>query len=61
MGKKNGDYSNNNSENNKIMKKNKFDFSKKKENTIKSISEVELFLRNFKNISKYIKLYKIIK
>ncbi|MBR2241032.1 MAG: hypothetical protein IJ890_06615 [Clostridia bacterium] len=61
MGKKNGDYSNNNSENNKIMKKNKFDFNKKKENTIKSISEVELFLRNFKNISKYIKLYKIIK
>ena len=43
------------------MKKNKFDFNKKKENTIKSISEVELFLRNFKNISKYIKLYKIIK
>ena len=61
MGKKNGDYLNNNSENYKIMKKNKFDFNKKKENTIKSISEVELFLRNFKNISKYIKLYKIIK
>lgn len=48
-------------ENNKNKKKKKFDFNKKKENTIKSINEVEMFLRNFKNMSKYIKLYKIIK
>ena len=45
----------------KNKKKKKFDFNKKKENTIKSINEVESFLRNFKNMSKYLKLYKIIK
>lgn len=48
-------------ENSKKGKKKKFDFNKKKENTIKSLNEVECFLRNFKNMSKYIKLYKIIK
>ena len=49
-------------ENKKNNKKNKkFDFNQKKNNTIKSLSEVECFLRNFKKISKYIKLYKIIK
>ena len=32
-----------------------------KKNGIKSLSEVEYFLRNFKKISKYIKLYKILK
>ncbi len=52
-------YKENHSDKNK--KKKKFDFNKKKENTIKSLNDVELFLRNFKNISKYIKLYKIIK
>ncbi len=54
-------YIENRSGNNKKEKKKKFDFNKKKENTIKSLNEVETFLRNFKNISKYIKLYKIIK
>lgn len=54
-------YMENRSGNNKKEKKKKFDFNKKKENTIKSLNEVETFLRNFKNISKYIKLYKIIK
>ena len=45
----------------KNNKKNKFNFSKKKENTFKSLSEVELFLRNFNNFRNYIKLYKILK
>lgn len=39
----------------------KFDFKKKKDNTIKSLTEVENFLKNIKNISRYIKLYKIVK
>ncbi len=45
----------------KDTKRKKFDFNKKKENTIKSLNEVECFLKNMKNISKYIKLYKLIK
>lgn len=36
-------------------------FKKKKENTIKSLIEVEYFLTNWKKISKGIKLYKILK
>ena len=39
----------------------KLDFNQKKKNTIKSLSEVENFLRNFKNFSNSIKLYKILK
>lgn len=39
----------------------KFNFSEKKNNTKKSISDVELFLRDFKRLSNYIKLYKIMK
>lgn len=42
-------------------KKKKFDFNQKRKNTIKSLSEVENFLRDFKKISKYIQLYKIMK
>lgn len=42
-------------------KKKKFNLNEKKNNTIKSLSEVECFLRNFKKFSKYVKLYKIIK
>lgn len=42
-------------------KKKKFDFKSYKKNTIKSLNEVEFFLNNFKNFSKYLKLYKIIK
>lgn len=54
-------FNNNSKDDRQNKKKKKFDFNKKKENTIKSINEVESFLRNFKNMSKYIKLYKIIK
>ena len=47
---------------NKENKKNKkFDFKKKKDNICKSLSEVELFLNNTKDISKYLKLYKLLK
>ena len=42
-------------------KKKKKNFNNCKENTINSLNEVEHFLRNFKHISKYIKLYKILK
>jgi len=41
--------------------KTKFNFAQKKENTICSLLEVEKFLGDFKNIWKYIKLYKILK
>ena len=36
-------------------------FNQKKENTICSLYEVENFLCNFKNFTKYIKLYNILK
>ena len=39
-------------------KKNKFDFKKKKENTLNSLNEVEHFLFNYKHFVKYVKLYK---
>lgn len=39
-------------------KKNKFDFKKKKENTLASLNEVEHFLYNYKHFMKYVKLYK---
>ena len=42
-------------------KNNKLTFSQKKDNTIKSLSEVEFFLRDLKRFKNYIKLYKIIK
>lgn len=42
-------------------KKSKFDFKKKKENTLRSLREVEYFLNDFKRISKHIKLYKLLK
>lgn len=44
---------------NKKMKN--MDFKNIKKNTFSSLNEVELFLRNFKQFSKYIKLYKILK
>ena len=47
---------NNNCENNK-----KFNFNQKKLNTIKSLSDVECFLRDFHKFKNYIKLYKILK
>ena len=43
------------------MEKKKTDFKKIKKNTLKSLNEVEYFLRNFKKFSDYIKLYKILK
>lgn len=42
-------------------KKEKLNFKKCKKNTLNSLNEVEHFLRNIKDISKYIKLYKILK
>lgn len=45
----------------KNSKNKKLNFAQKKENTISSLFEVEQFLGDFKNIWKYIKLYKILK
>lgn len=42
-------------------KKKKLNFKTCKKNTINSLYEVEHFLRDFKHISKYIKLYKVLK
>lgn len=39
----------------------KFNFKKMKDNTIKSLNEVEYFLCNFSLFLKYVKLYKILK
>ena len=48
--------------NNKPLEtKKKKGFSNYKKNTINSLNEVEHFLRNFKEFSRYIKLYKILK
>lgn len=44
---------------NNPSKKNKFDFKKKKENTLASLNEVENFLFNYKHFIKYVKLYKL--
>ncbi len=41
--------------------KNKFDFKKIKKNTIKSLNDVECFLKDFNTFCRYIKLYKILK
>lgn len=45
----------------KINKNKKIDFKEKKDNLCKSLNEVELFLNNIKDISKYLKLYKLLK
>ncbi len=47
--------------NKKDIKKDKFDFKKKKENTLSSLYEVENFLFNYKHFAKYVKLYKLFK
>ena len=39
----------------------KFNFKKKKENTLASLYEVENFLFNYKNFIRYVKLYKLFK
>lgn len=41
--------------------KKKFNFKGCKDNTIKSLHEVEYFLNNFHRFIKYVKLYKILK
>ena len=41
--------------------KKKFNFKCCKDNTLKSLHEVEYFLNNFNRFIKYIKLYKILK
>lgn len=43
------------------VKKEKFDFKKRKENTVHSLFEVEHFLHDLKNITKGLKLYQILK
>ena len=45
----------------KDKKKIKFDFKKKKDNTIRSLNEVENFLCDLKGLCKYIKLYYLLK
>ena len=42
-------------------KKNKIDIKKMKNNTCRSLQEVEYFLNNFHRFTNYIKLYKILK
>ncbi len=41
--------------------KNKIDIKKIKNNTLKSLNDVEHFLRDFNKFKNYIKLYKILK
>lgn len=49
----------NNKKNN--SKKKSFDFKKYKKNTLDSLNDVEYFLNNLKNVSKIIKIKKILK
>lgn len=51
----------NRSDEKKEIKKVKFDFCKKKDNTIRSLNEVEHFLCDLKSLGKYIKLYYLFK
>ncbi len=45
----------------KNIKKKNFNFNQKKENAIKSLKEVECFLRSTNKITEYLKLYKTLK
>lgn len=45
----------------KAPPKKKFDLKKKKDNTVKSLFEIEHFLRGFKQIAKGVKFYKVFK
>ena len=45
----------------KKLKKKKVDFKQLKNNTCKSLNEVEYFLNNFQKFTNCIKLYKILK
>ncbi len=51
----------NNRGNNKLPPKKKFDFKCCKNNTIRSLNEVEYFLNNLHKFSRYIHLYKFFK
>ena len=42
-------------------KKKKPNFKNMKNNTVKSLNDVEYFLNNFGNFVKYVKLYKLLK
>mgnify|MGYP005806531687 CR=1 FL=1 len=44
-----------------LPKKEKFNFKKRKENTIDSLFEIEHFLCNLQNVSKGIRIFKILK
>ena len=46
---------------NKIKKENKLSLSKRKDNTVHSLFEVEYFLTNFQKLLKTIKFYKLLK
>lgn len=46
---------------NRGEKKKKFDFAQKKENTIRSLSEVEHFLCNLNQVVKGVKIFKILR
>ncbi len=46
---------------NSNKKTKKIDFTKIKKNAFHSLNDVEIFLRDFKKFSNYIKLYKILK
>ena len=46
---------------NSNKKTKKMDFKILKQNAFNSLYDVETFLRNYKQISKYIKLYRILK
>jgi len=47
--------------NNPCYNKKKFNLKNKKDSAVQSLKDVEIFLRNFKKFSNYIKLYKLIK
>lgn len=56
-----GETLNRSEEKKKEKKKIKFDFKKKKDNTIRSLNEVEHFLCDLRGLGKYIKLYYLLK
>ncbi len=52
---------NNNRGDIKSPQKKSFDYKSFKTNTLKSINDVEYFLRNFKKFHSYFKIYKLLK
>lgn len=55
--------SSNNKENNYRINfdRKKINFNEKKKNTIKSLNDIEVFLKDFHKLKNYINLYKILK